>query len=328
MDNTAQETRLNIAHLDSTAALLTANSIPFTTGEESLRCEFSLAGQTYAIVHIVPAESVFPEVLDRDKFLDSFASIQERVLASDFQGSKRKDQYLLMVGSAEFLEQPTNLRATSIVEMDLSYGKKEVMTPELVVDWLTSPFMKVPGSMRANATPIAAAVADLRGKSQPVANVVFNPEATLHGPEEHRYVVQQATASVFRRIMGGDFKVFWDQGIPSLGRTPDKEGLDLAFASSGERIAFAYALFLGRSMMDVTPGMCVGINGSFDRLDSVRQIGCYDCLREFVAATGANVVVQSAKESLRQLFLYRMRAVVTALGGSVTDYPYSPYLNQ
>jgi hypothetical protein len=321
MTTTAQKTLLDGSLLDATAALLSANGVPFTRTDEALRCELSVAGQAYAVVYLVPAQGVFPDDWDGNAFATHFGDIQESLLGTDFYARPRKDLYLLVVGDAEFLTRPASSRAAADIEQDLSYGKKEVFTPVQALDWLRGPFWTLTGDMRANPAPSVATVADFGKEGQPAPTRILDVEDILSNSEEPRHIAKLVAEAVYRKVMGSDRKVFWPDNQPELGRIGDEDGLPVTFCSSGERIAFAFSLFLARAMMEVEPGMCLGFRGSFDRLDAVRQIGAYDCLREFAAATGAGIVVQSAKTSLRELVQRRVSPVIEACGGKVTDYP-------
>lgn len=319
-------TSLDLSKLARMAALLDTNQIAYIRTEEALLCKLSIADTVYAHVYLVPAESFYPSNNADAKFSEDFAAVQERILGPDFYDSNPKNLYLMIVGEKDFLDIKVNLQASSSVEQDLSYGKKEVLTPEQVIAWLTPTFSVLAGEQRANKAPFVAALAEPHVRNQPEDTSSLNVEGLIrHDSEEHRHLTRVRTNSLYRRIMGGDHQVFWDGTIPTLGRVGESEGSDVMYCSSGERIAFAVALYMARSALDVYPGMTLGFYGTFDRLDSVRQIGCYDCLRELVAATGVNVIVQSAKESLRQLAMHRMRPVVEAIGGSLKDYPKTSY---
>lgn len=321
--NTTQDTLLDISQLSLLEQLLTANSIPFTRTESALRCELTVANTTYGAVYLVPAEGVFTDTYDRSALSDRMSDIQESLFTDEFNTRPRKDLYLVVVGEAELLARSPSVYGATDIEHDTSYAKKEVMTPEQAINWLRGPFWHLNGNLRANAKPLFATVAHHRNEVPPKPNYLFDFEALLENCEEPRHVVRELTDSVYRRIMGARRKVVWDNEYPELGWDKDEEGTPVAFSSSGERIAFALALFLARAMVDVRPGMCLGFNASFDRLDSVRQIGAYDCLREFVVATGASVVVYSSKTSLRDLLQHRVGKVIAAIGGTATDYPES-----
>lgn len=325
METTASAASLDVAQLDNIAALLTSNGIAFTPKDEALRCELSAAGKTYAIVYIIPASSVFADTEPGSTVGGSLEVIQERILGPEYFERTTSSLHLLVVGTADFLSKPDVARATVDVVHNLSYAKKEVLTAEDALEWLRRPFFQLEGAQRANAAPFLATVADLRQESLPAVTHLFNLEETLRDSEESRHMVRELASKLYRRCMGSDHKVFWVDGIPELGRSHEEGGMEATYCSSGERIAFAFSLFMARAMLDVTPGMCIGFHNSFDRMDTLRQVGAYDCLREFVAATGANVFIHSAKESLRQLAGMRIRPVIEALGGQVTDYDRLPY---
>lgn len=321
--NATANTLLDIAQLSQLEQLLTANSIPFTRADDSLRCELTVANTTYGAVYLVPAEGVFTDAYDRSALSDRMCNIQDGLFTDEFNARPRKDLYLVVVGAADFLARPPCVHGACDIEQDTSYAKKEVMTPEQVVNWLRGPFWHLSGNLRANAKPMFATVAHHRNEVPPKPNYLFDFEGILENCEEPHHVIRELTDSAYRRVMGSRRKVVWAGEYPELGWDKDVEGTPVAFSSSGERIAFAVALFLARAMMDMRPGMCLGFNASFDRLDTVRQIGAYDCLREFVVATGANVVVYSSKSSLRDLLQHRVGKVIAAIGGTATDHPES-----
>ena len=320
METTVPATSLDVAQLDSMAALLSRNGIAFTTTDEALRCELSVAGKAYATVYLIPAVSVFADIEPGSTVGASLEVTQERILGPEYFERTTKSLHLLVVGTADFLSKPDVARATVDVVHNLSYAKKEVLTPEDALEWLRRPFFQLEGAQRANAAPFLATVADLRQESLPAATQLFDLEATLRDSEEPRHMVRELASKLYRRCMGSEHKVFWVDGVPELGRSHEEGGMEATYCSSGERIAFAVSLFMARAMMDVTPGMCIGFHNSFDRMDTLRQVGAYDCLREFIAATGASVLIHSAKESLRQLAGMRIKPVIEALGGQVTDY--------
>lgn len=320
METTVSAAQPSAAQLASLAALLTANGIAFTSTEEALRCELSIVGKPYATVYLVSAEDVFVTDPVTGKFSESLDVIQEQLLSPEYSARTKNSLHLLVIGDAAFLAQPEVARAAVDVTHNLSYAKKEVLTHEQALEWLRRPFFQLKGTQRANTAPFLATVADLRQEGLPTVTHLFNLDETLYNSEESRHLVRDLAGQLYRRCMGSDHKVFWVDGIPELGRSHEEGGMEAIYCSSGERIAFAVSLFMARAMMDVTPGMCIGFHNSFDRMDTLRQVGAYDCLREFVAATGASIFIHSAKESLRQLAGMRIKPVIEALGGQVTDH--------
>ena len=321
---TTHEALLDISKLDRLAQLLTTSAIPFIKADEALRCELSLAGTAYGVAYFVPAEGLLvgnKSGSDAVDDSDVMFELQVKLFAEECNARPRKDLYLVVVGEAELLARPSSVRAACDIEQDTSYAKKEVMTPEQAISWLRGPFWHLAGNLRANAKPVFATVAHHRNEAAPKPNHSFNLDELLESCEEHCHAVREITDSVYRRVMGTRRKVFWVDGYPELGWDGDDDGVPVTFCSSGERIAFALALFLARAMVDVVPGMCLGFNATFDRLDTVRQIGAYDCLHQFVVATGASVVVYSSKKSLRDLLQFRVGKVISACGGTPTDYP-------
>jgi hypothetical protein len=112
-------------------------------------------------------------------------------------------------------------------------------------------------------------------------------------------------ATLFRRIMGSDYRLVDGDAWPEVARGDNDWSLPNYMLGNGEQVALSFALFLALAYHRVQEGegvgMCVGVRESLNALDLVRQVNALDLLRDFVAATGASLCFQTDKSDIRSL---------------------------
>jgi hypothetical protein len=305
--------------LPDVEALLESSGRPFDRVEGALRYELKAFDATYAWVYFVSAENFFIEGVPEKKAYEAFRRRQAELLEEELYARPRKEMYLFVVGAAEILLNPAHMALRWTIEHDSRVAKKAVMLTSEVEHWLDSPFKHLQGDARANEKPTFTGMRelDLRAEQPSVANHVFNPHAILSTCEEDfagdaLSAQKSLVNTLYQRVMGSTHKVYWDEDGPSLGRMGDKSRIPLYCCSMGERLIFAFAIFLARASEEVFPEMCIGIHGDLNGMDPLRRISAIDCLREFVISTGVSVVIQSAKSEVTAIAQSRLGSVMEA----------------
>lgn len=118
---------------------------------------------------------------------------------------------------------------------------------------------------------------------------------------------RRCIASVYTRIMGSGERVAWsgiDVGFRGAGNsyvTP------LFAAGAGSIAALEFAISLTEATMYCRPhGTCVHLFASFGKFDKMRRLAAIFALREFVAATGMNLVMPVPQSEVRESLDYFM----------------------
>lgn len=314
-------------HIPEVENLLTAHTIAFREEAEVLRCEMSAFGITHSVVYIISAENVLCNPEDSSGDLERrLRRVQSALFEAEAESRPRRNLYLFLVWDAAENQDSRYLSQRWTVETDLRLAKKAVMQADDVLNWLQSPFPVREMADRANTAPWFTTMRPTDFPKQRVsrANVFFDAEAELtrvssEYAEPAFQALKPIVDNLYRRMMGSVSKVFWaDDGL-RLGQVYDRQGVPLNFCSSGERTLFALATFLARTSLDHTPGLCAALPRTFDGIDQLRQIGTFDCLRDFIASTSISVEIQANQNEKRALALSRVRSVVESGGGHVVD---------
>jgi hypothetical protein len=320
-------TPLSGRHISAVEDILTAHSIAFAEEAEVLRCELSAFGLTHSVVYIVSAENVLCDPSESTEQVERrLRRLQSSLFEAEADSTPRKHLYLFLVWDATADEDSRYLAQRWAVESDLRLAKKAVMQPADVPAWLKSPFPVRAMADRANGVPLFTTMRprDFPRQMVSTANVWFDSHAEL-GRASEEYVaptfepLKPIIENVYRRMMGSMAKVFWDESGPRLGQVYDQRGIALDFCSASERTLFALAVFLARASLDATAGLCIALPQTFNGVDQLRQIGAYDCLRDFIAATNISVEIQAMQNEKRALALSRVRTAVESAGGQVID---------
>jgi CRISPR/Cas system-associated endoribonuclease Cas2 len=320
-------TPLSGRHIPVVEDLLTAHSVAFAEEAEVLRCELSAFGMTHSVVYIISAENV---LCSPDESVEQMERRLRRVQSSLFEAevetTPRRHLYLFLVWGADDDRDPRYLPQRWAVENNLRLAKKAFMQADDVLSWLQNPFPIREMASRANGVPLFTTMRprDFPAQMASSANVWFDAESELDRlaaeyAEPAFEPLKAIAGNVYRRMMGSMSKVFWDAAGPRLGQVYDQRGVALDFCSAGERRLFALAVFLARSSLDTTAGLCVALPQTFNGIDQLRQIGAFDCLREFIAATSISVEIQAMQNEKRALALSRVRLAVESAGGQVID---------
>jgi len=320
-------TPLSGRHIPAVEDILTANSIEFAEEAEVLRCELSAFGLTHSVVYVVSAENVLCDPSESVEQVERrLRRLQSSLFEVELDSTPRKHLYLFLVWDATEDQNSGYLAQRWAVENDLRLVKKAVMQPADVLTWLKNPFPVRAMADRANGVPLFTTMRprDFPAQMVSTATVRFDSQAELdHISEECAAPsfepLKPIIENVYRRIMGSMSKVFWDASGPRLGQVYDQRGIALDFCSAGERTLFALAVFLTRVSLDTTAGLCIALPQTFNGIDQLRQIGAYDCLRDFIAATNVSVEIQAMQNERRALALSRVRTAVESAGGQVLD---------
>jgi len=319
--------RLSDKHIPLVEELLKAHAIAYVEEAGVLRCELSAFGLAHSVVYVVSAENVFTDPDDSAQQTERRLNrLQLELFAAEYEVTPRKALYLFLVWDAETDQNADYMPHRWVVEQNLKTAKKAIMQPADVLTWLQNPFPSRHADARANAVPLFSAMRpfDFPGQKVPeasqwlsVRDELSHIENTYADPSFE--VLKPLISDIYRRIMGSMYKVFWAEDTLRLGQLYDRQGVMLEYCSEGERKVFALAGFLARMAKDTTAGLCIGLPSTFDGVDALRQIGAYDCLRDFVASTGVSVEIQAAQSERRALALTRIRCVVEAAGGHVVN---------
>lgn len=306
-------------NLPEVEAILQKEGLPFSKVEGALRCELNLLGRGYALAYFLPASAAFsPDENERLTVTHSkFRHLQHALLQEELAKRPSKQLFLFFVlDGTPLTKAQVNVRWT--LQSDAASAVKVFLQPDDIRNWITSPFRMLQGSARANAKPTLTTLRDFTGWENPAEPVApFAPATTVFKPDEVLENVhadfcgdcfqdREMTERLYRFIMGPTYRVFWGEAGPGLGQEGDDRGIPLFFTSASERIVFAYAAYLARTARTVTPGMVVGIYLVLNALDTLRMVAALDCLQHLVVATGASVVVESAKTEVRSLTKFRL----------------------
>lgn len=311
MESTLVKSPSNDSTLIGVGELLTTLGIPFSAFGFGLQCEVKAYGTVISLAYFIPATAVFADETGGQEVFRAFKALMWGVLESG-GAVPEYPLYFFIVGNRGLLNNPKNTLARSLIEMDLSAAKKECLTIAELPAWLASPFTPRLGNDRTNKRPSFKAVAghdpytggridvNLMGVTDAFWPIeVFSSWTSTEFSGDQGARSRVLVEKVFRRVMGSSYQVVWEDGNLCIGR--DQAVYPPDYASSGERIAIALAVFLSRLDGSVKPGMCLGIFGGLDGLDTLRTVGALDCLTDFMLASGASVVLQSAKEYVRSI---------------------------
>jgi hypothetical protein len=304
--------------LPEVEALLAASGQDFTRVDGALRCELKAFESIYAVVYIVSAENFFIHGTPVKDAYNDFRRRQAELLEAERNNLPRKDPYLFVVGNDEIMFHPDFLDLRWTLEHDDRVAKKAILSISELPAWLRSPFPLLTGAARANDKPVFTEMRDLdyQAEQPSVANYVFEPRNILDTVEKDFLTASSAEMelvnAVYQRVMGSTHRVFYDEDGIGLGHVGDEDGIPLPFCSAGESLILAFSVFMARAAGAVFPGMCLGIHGGFNMMDTLRRYSATDCVREFVISTGASVVVQSNKSEVTRFAQNRLVPVMEA----------------
>lgn len=288
---------------------------PVRTLNGTLCVELKAFGAAYAVAHIVSAREVFytdehvaldsgrPDNLCK-KLLHKLHGKQRLWVEHDDASHKHLERLIFIVDAdgISFDEKFAVLRMT--IENDMYAAKKTLCTWGTLRDAMASPFRPV--AHRAHDRPSVYCTRssvhefDPKPKADYATTVTaaFKPANFSSMQEEiatraNRNAVRAVAGKVFRRIMGTDYLVVEGDEWPEVSRSGPDGGMPYFMLSNGEKMVLAFALFLALAHDQVEEGMCIGVCGSLNALDTMRQLHAYDCLFHFMVATGASVYFRS-----------------------------------
>jgi len=183
-----------------------------------------------------------------------------------------------------------------------------------------------PVSPRAHANPQVlsgkASQARLQAAVSRFDDVVtssFNPndlaKLLLEVPRrENAAGVKAVAAKLFRRVLGPDYALVEADGWPMV-QQGDGEGVPVFLISRGERAVLSFCVYLALAHDMVQPGMCLGLKGVIEEVDSARRLAMVECLGQFMLATGSSLYIQTENQDvLRTVTTYLVPVARLAAG--------------
>jgi hypothetical protein len=297
----------NIVALAKLQAALEQYGILTIQVDDVLRYELKFGNETYGYAYFVSAPFVFtlPEhpredvewserARREDVFFALFRKLQGRLMGEAFQA--KKELHLFVVGEQAYLDTLTP-QELAMVSQNVEYSRKYVGTTEQIADWFTPLFPSVRGASEIPVFELMREPRDTPKRAPAVTHtlllrdVLNEPDAGAMTTDAYA-PVRKRIERIFTRILGNDYRIFWNPEGIGIGRFWHPEGLPWFAVSKGEQQIFNFARFLAELADEASPVMRIGIYGALNGLSALPYLSAMYVLREFTDRTGAAIRLQ------------------------------------
>ena len=267
--------------------------------------ELKSFGQTYARAHFVSAAELFypmesvPEAQLYQSLLLNLNRKQNMWADSELRDARYLEKYVFVVDGSGITKEDKYAIFAMELEANNRFARKSLCTLDSMEEAISSPFSAV--AHRANAEPKLYVSTASMGWGEPGAadfnatvTALFRPAAFATYQAEieaqpNAHDIKELVRKLFQRIMGTHYTLVDGDGWPEVTQSFMDYSVPYFLLSSGEQTALCFCLYLALEHGLVTPGQCLGIRCSLDRIDDMKRIRALDCLRYFVIATGSSI---------------------------------------
>lgn len=282
---------------------------------EGLVCELQLMGQHCATLYFVTA-AVLQGSIRPHEFHGKFdlRGLYANLFSDGFYSATRVDQYLFVIATPQEQQAMAESGLLAAVETEQSYARKEVCTLEQLERRLAGLFPAQEGENRAFEKPtltLLREVMDRPAEAPALTHMVTG--GRIDTPAADFTPAQRELASaIYARIMGRGFCLIWGDDGAQLAQSHNPSGVPAAHGSRGEQAGLALALLLAKAAGEVRPGTTIGLHGNLHALDAFKLLAALDVLREFMAATGASIEIQTANTNVLGLAKMKFKQIAPA----------------
>lgn len=298
--------------------LLTAAGLSPERTETGYRCPVNAGPHQVGWSYLVSAQ----RILMLPEFKQDFSALQAELFDELYSASPRPSLYLYIVGTPEELAELDNSGKAYLMESNMNYAVKSLATMAELEGLLGGLFAVVPLARKANKAPQVRMLRELRDRVTDAAEPAYALSRFSRFAEfieaellqDNRGADRELVSQVYRRFMGRDFHLVWTPSGATFGRGGDMQGMPRHMASSGELAGYDMACFLMETARRSAPGLTIGLHGTLSSLDTLKQTLVLDVLRDFIAATGISVELQSANTTVLGLAKLKLKAVANLTG--------------
>lgn len=276
-----------------------------------LRVELSYESHNYGVAFVLDAENYFVEGKSDRELRTIRSRLVTHLLSTsdDADVNPRKDCFIYLVATAEFIRDPKNALQILEMENDTRFAMKFVVTKEVLPSRLGRFFDSDGVAARKSGIPKV-----LINGEMPAASTRTLSNAKTHYDLEKltsaaHFEFSQDVIRIFGFIMGSEFQLqFFSDGI-RIARGDAGPGFPESMVSNGERVAVSLAYFIASEYHEESPDDYIAIVNTIQSLDEMKVFRVFEVLREFVMATGRSLYLNMPRSHLAQYAKRKFTAI-------------------
>lgn len=294
-------------------------------GQSHLYAELSAFGICYARLVVTDIRQFFDPQRNLRKNLRDLALFQDSAEAL-LDESSSTTHYFLFQTPADIRALPEFEAFRHQVEQEARAGVKVFDDPAALLESVINPFAA--WANRAEDTPKlwvrtntpqpwgapppeAAPTGDFRPR--PLAEILKEVESYETAED-----IKECVSGLVRRILGNTSRLVWRDGLPGLQRDGARYVAPATSMSASEGVILAFCLFLSLEHARRHPKAWLAIRGALDALDTLKYFRAVSCLRDFVIATGASVLIETDNKG-RQFMANRLLTQAAAVDSAARE---------